>query len=289
MKKNILVTGCNGQLGTEVKRLSVLYPQYNYFFTEHYNLDITNEEAINYFVEHYNIKGIINCAAYTAVDKAEDEFEKARAINANAIAYLAKSMDECGGFLVHISTDYVFDGKACTPYSEDIPVHPLSVYGLTKEEGEQNARFYCKNTVIIRTSWVYSTTGNNFVKTMLRLGKERPELGVVFDQIGTPTFARDLAGAIFTILEHGIVPGTYHYSNEGAISWYDFTKAIHKIAGITSCCVRPIRSAEYPVKAARPSFSVLDKTLTKKTFAIRIPYWEDSLETCIHELKNNER
>lgn len=289
MIKNILITGCNGQLGTEMRCLSTDHPQYNYFFTDHHNLDITDEAAVKSFLDNQAIDCVVNCAAYTAVDKAEDEPERTSNLNAKSLIFLAKNVGFRGGSLVHISTDYVFDGKACTPYTEDIPVHPLSVYGKTKEEGERNARTFCTDTVILRTSWVYSPTGNNFVKTMLRLGKERSELGVVFDQIGTPTFARDLAGAIYSILEHGLVPGTYHYSNEGAISWYDFAKAIHRIAGITTCNVRPVRSSEYPTKAIRPSYSVLDKTLIKKTFHITVPYWEDSLETCIHELEKSKK
>lgn len=286
MIKNILVTGCNGQLGGEMKRLSINHPSYHYFFTGHHDLDITDTGAVEAFVKQGDVDCIVNCAAYTAVDKAEDESDKAENINANALKVLAKAMYHRRGCLVHVSTDYVFDGKACVPYTEDNAVHPLSVYGKTKEAGERYARLYCPNTVILRTAWVYSTTGSNFVKTMLRLGKERPELGVVFDQIGTPTFARDLADAIYGILEHGIVPGTYHYSNEGAISWYDFAKAIHRIAGITTCKVKPIRSSAYPTKAVRPSYAVLDKTLFKKTFGIDVPYWEESLETCIHELEN---
>lgn len=285
MIKNILITGCNGQLGTEMRHLSTDHPQYNYFFTDHHNLDITDESAVEAFVNDNEIDCIVNCAAYTAVDAAEDEPGKAWQINAESVKFLAESMRNRKGSLVHISTDYVFDGKACVPYTEETPVHPLSVYGKTKEAGERYAHEYCSNTVVLRTAWVYSPTGNNFVKTMLRLGKERSELGVVFDQIGTPTFARDLAVIIYRILERGIVSGTYHYSNEGAISWYDFTKAIYRIAGITSCRIKPIHSSEYPTKAVRPSYSVLDKTLIKKTFSIDIPYWEDSLKTCILELE----
>lgn len=289
MIKNILITGCNGQLGMEMRHLSELHPQFNCFFTDHHNLDITRDDVIDHFVETHDIDCIVNCAAYTAVDKAEDEPELAKEINTYGTARLASVMGERNGCFIHISTDYVYDGKNNTPYTEDDNVHPLSVYGKTKRDGDEQALAACQNSVIIRTSWVYSTTGNNFVKTMLRLGKERPEIGVVFDQIGTPTFARDLAGAIYGILEHGIKPGIYLYSNEGAISWYDFAKAIHRIAGIKGCHIRPIRSLEYPTKAMRPSYSVLDKTKIKKTFSIDIPYWEDSLETCIKELENKER
>lgn len=287
--KNVLITGCNGQLGTEMQRLSRSHPQYHCFFTDHKELDITDRDAIEQFVKGHDIHYIVNCAAYTAVDKAEDEPEKAQAINADGVALLAAAMGKRGGSFVHISTDYVFNGEQCTPYIETDTVCPVSVYGKTKLQGEDNALRLCRNSMVIRTSWVYAATGHNFVKTMLRLGKERPELGVVFDQVGTPTFAGDLAASIYRILEHGIVPGIYHYSNEGAVSWYDFAKAIHRVAGINGCRVKPIRSEEYPVKAHRPSYSVLDKTRIKKTYSLEIPYWEDSLKVCIKELENKRQ
>ena len=186
--------------------------------------------------------------------------------------------------MVQISTDYVFDGTKHTPYVETDPTSPASVYGRTKLDGELEAAKYCKRLMVIRTAWLYSTFGNNFVKTMLRLGKEKQELGVIFDQIGTPTYARDLAAVIMTAIEKGIEPGVYHFSNEGVISWYDFTKAIHRIAGITTCHVKPLHTSEYPTPAHRPAYSVLDKTKIKQTYGIEVPYWEESLEECVKKL-----
>ena len=230
----ILITGCNGQLGNEMQLLEKENPQHSYFNTDVAELDITDEAAIVKFVEDNEIDGIVNCAAYTAVDKAEDNQELCRKLNTVAPGYLAAAVEKRGGWMIQISTDYVFDGTNHTPYTEDEPTCPNSVYGSTKLEGEQAAQKGCKRTMIIRTAWLYSTFGNNFVKTMIRLGKEKPELGVIFDQIGTPTYARDLAVAIFAAINQGVVPGIYHFSNEGVISWYDFTKAIHRIAGITT-------------------------------------------------------
>ena len=247
-------------------------------------LDITNPEAIEEFVNNNAIDIIVNCAAFTAVDKAESSQELCHLLNAKAPEYLATAVAKRGGYLVQVSTDYVFDGTNHTPYTEDEATCPNSVYGSTKLEGEKLAMAACANTMIIRTAWLYSTFGNNFVKTMIRLGQEKPELGVIFDQIGTPTYAGDLAAAIMTAINHGIVPGIYHFSNEGVISWYDFTKAIHRIAGITSCHVKPLHTAEYPTPAARPHYSVLDKTKIKQTYGIEIPYWEESLEKCVAKL-----
>ena len=281
---NILITGCNGQLGNEMQLLEKENPQHSYFNTDVAELDITDETAIGKFVEENQIDGIVNCAAYTAVDKAEDNPDFCRLLNTVAPGYLAAAVEKRGGWMVQISTDYVFDGTNHTPYTEDEPTCPNSVYGVTKLEGEQAAQKGCKKTMIIRTAWLYSTFGNNFVKTMIRLGKEKPELGVIFDQIGTPTYARDLAVAIFAAINQGVVPGIYHFSNEGVISWYDFTKAIHRIAGITSCHVRPLHTAEYPTPANRPHYSVLDKTKIKQTYGIEIPYWEESLEVCVRKL-----
>ena len=193
-------------------------------------------------------------------------------------------MGRRGGWMIQISTDYVFDGTNCTPYTEDEDTCPNSVYGKTKLVGELNVQKLCQQSMIIRTAWLYSTFGNNFVKTMLRLGRERSELGVIFDQIGTPTYARDLAVAIFAAIEQGIKPGVYHFSNEGVISWYDFTKAIHRLAGISGCHVRPLHTAEYPTPAARPHYSVLDKTKIKEAYALEIPYWEESLRECVEQL-----
>lgn len=281
---NILITGCNGQLGNEMQLLEKVNPQHQYFNTDVAQLDITNPEAIEEFVSDNAIDIIVNCAAFTAVDKAESSQELCHLLNAKAPEYLAAAVAKRGGYLVQVSTDYVFDGTNHTPYTEDEATCPNSVYGSTKLEGEKLAMAACANTMIIRTAWLYSTFGNNFVKTMIRLGQEKPELGVIFDQIGTPTYAGDLAAVIMAAINHGIVPGIYHFSNEGVISWYDFTKAIHRIAGITSCHVKPLHTTEYPTPAARPHYSVLDKTKIKQTYGIEIPYWEESLEKCVAKL-----
>ncbi|MBR0181554.1 MAG: dTDP-4-dehydrorhamnose reductase [Prevotella sp.] len=283
---NILVTGCNGQLGNEMQLLEKENPQHTYFNTDVAELDIADQDAIERFVLENDIDGIVNCAAYTAVDKAEDNEELCTKLNAEAPAYLAAAVGKRGGWMIQISTDYVFDGTQHTPYVEDDDTCPNSVYGKTKLVGELNVQKLCENSVIIRTAWLYSTFGNNFVNTMIRLGNEKPELGVIFDQIGTPTYARDLAMAIFAAINKGIVPGIYHFSNEGVISWYDFTKAIHRIAGITTCHVRPLHTAEYPTPAKRPHYSVLDKTKIKQVYGIEIPYWEESLAECIIKLQN---
>ena len=281
---NILITGCNGQLGNEMQLLEANHPQHTYFNTDVAELDITNQDAIEAFVNENQIDGIVNCAAYTAVDKAEENEELCTKLNAEAPAYLAAAIGKRGGWMIQISTDYVFDGTQHTPYTEEADTCPNSVYGKTKLVGELNVQKFCEQSMIIRTAWLYSTFGNNFVKTMIRLGKEKPELGVIFDQIGTPTYARDLAVAIFAAIEQGIVPGVYHFSNEGVISWYDFTKAIHRIAGITTCHVRPLHTSEYPTPAKRPHYSVLDKTKIKQTYNIEVPYWEESLADCIAKL-----
>ena len=281
---NILITGCNGQLGNEIQLLESSHPNHFFINTDVAELDITNQDAIEAFVNDNQIDGIVNCAAYTAVDKAEDNEELCTKLNAEAPAYLAAAIGKRGGWMIQISTDYVFDGTQHTPYTEEADTCPNSVYGKTKLVGELNVQKFCSQSMIIRTAWLYSTFGNNFVKTMIRLGKEKPELGVIFDQIGTPTYARDLAVAIFAAIEQGIVPGVYHFSNEGVISWYDFTKAIHRIAGITTCHVRPLHTSEYPTPAKRPHYSVLDKTKIKQTYNIEVPYWEESLADCIAKL-----
>jgi dTDP-4-dehydrorhamnose reductase len=291
----ILITGCNGQLGNEMQLLEMLHPEHTYFNTDvqaldlpgrlpQQVLDITDQEAIEAFVDEHGIDGIVNCAAYTAVDKAEENEELCQRLNAEAPAYLAHAMGRRNGWMIQISTDYVFDGTQHTPYVEDDDTCPNSVYGRTKLVGEFNVQKLCPQSMIIRTAWLYSTFGNNFVKTMIRLGRERSELGVIFDQIGTPTYARDLAVAIFAAIEQGVKPGIYHFSNEGVISWYDFTKAIHRIAGITACHVRPLHTSEYPTPACRPHYSVLDKTKIKQAYGIEIPYWEESLRECIELL-----
>ena len=281
---NILITGCNGQLGNEMQLLEAENQQHQWFNTDVQELDISNQLAIEQFVAENKIDGIVNCAAYTAVDKAEGDKELCTTLNTVAPAYLAAAVEKRGGWMIQISTDYVFDGSKHTPYVETDTPCPDSVYGNTKLAGELGVTKFCKKSMIIRTAWLYSTFGNNFVKTMIRLGKEKPELGVIFDQIGTPTYARDLAVAIMTAINKGIVPGVYHFSNEGVISWYDFTKAIHRIAGITTCHVKPLHTAEYPTPAHRPHYSVLDKTKIKTTYGIEIPYWEESLKDCIERL-----
>ena len=286
--KRILITGANGQLGNEMRVLSEEYPEHAYFFTDVAELDICNEQAVMDFVKANGIHTIVNCAAYTAVDNAEDHAEFCARLNADAVGYLAKSAEANGAEFIQISTDYVFDGTAHVPYQETDPTCPESVYGSTKLEGERNALAYCSRAMVIRTAWLYSTFGNNFVKTMIRLGKERDSFGVIFDQIGTPTYARDLARAIFEAIRQGVVPGVYHFSNEGVCSWYDFTKAIHRLAGITTCQVKPLHTSEYPAKAKRPHYSVLDKSKIKATYGMEVPYWMESLEECIEALSDGK-
>ena len=283
--KNILITGCNGQLGNEMQLQAKAHPEFNFFFTDVKELDITDEQAVTNFIHDNVIDCVVNCAAYTAVDKAEADEARADMLNHVAPGFLARAVGRQGGCMVHVSTDYVFDGTAHIPYREDAATCPDTVYGRTKLAGEKAVMEECPRTAIVRTAWLYSTFGNNFVKTMLRLGREKEQLGVIFDQIGTPTYARALATAIFAILTQGVVPGIYHFSNEGAISWYDFTKAIHRIAGISTCRVRPLHTEEYPTPAARPHYSVLDKTKIKETYHIEIPYWEESLADCIRLLE----
>lgn len=284
--KNVLVTGANGQLGNEMRLQAEENKAFNYFFTDVTELDICDEQAVMRYVTEHQIDVIVNCAAYTAVDKAEDNVELCDRLNHLAPGYLAKAVQSRGGCLVQISTDYVFDGTAHVPYGEEQSTSPNSVYGTTKLAGEQEAMKYCPDTMVIRTAWLYSTFGNNFVKTMLRLGREKDTLGVIFDQIGTPTYARDLAAVIYVALNKGIVPGIYHFSNEGVCSWYDFTKMIHKLAGIGTCKVRPLRTEDYPTRATRPHYSVLDKTKIKQVYEVEIPYWVDSLKDCISRLES---
>lgn len=281
----ILVTGANGQLGNEMRVLAATYPQHEYFFTDVQELDICDGQAVRAFVGDNRIDVIVNCAAYTAVDKAEDNAELCDRLNHLAPGYLAEAAEAVGAALIQVSTDYVFDGTAHVPYTEEVVPCPNSVYGRTKLAGEEAVMQKCSRAMIIRTAWLYSIYGNNFVKTMLRLGREREALGVVFDQIGTPTYAADLAKAIFAAINQGVVPGVYHFSDEGVCSWYDFTVAIHRMAGITTCKVSPLHTDEYPAKAPRPHYSVLDKSKIKKTFGIEIPHWEDSLSRCLEKLK----
>lgn len=281
---NILVTGCNGQLGNEMQLLQAEHAQHVWLNTDVNELDITDKAAIERFVEANEIGGIVNCAAYTAVDKAETDPLMARKLNAEAPAHLAEAVARRGGWMVQVSTDYVFDGTKHTPYVESDEPCPNSVYGQTKLEGEQAVMQLCPKAMIIRTAWLYSEFGNNFVKTMIRLGKERDKLGVIFDQIGTPTYAHDLATAIMTAIDKDITPGVYHFSNEGVTSWYDFTKSIHRLSGINTCKVSPLHTEEYPTPACRPAYSVLDKTKIKDTYSMEIPHWEESLAKCIAKL-----
>lgn len=283
--KNILITGANGQLGNEMRIVAANQGYATYHFTDVAELDICDEEAIDRFVVDHDIDCIVNCAAYTNVNKAEEDAILCDKLNHLAPANLARIAAKHGAALIHISTDYVFNGEHYTPYTENDATCPNSVYGSTKLAGEEAIMALCPTAVIIRTAWLYSTFGNNFVKTMLRLGSERTELGVVFDQVGTPTYAHDLACAIQQIIIKGTVPGIYHYSNEGVCSWYDFTKAIFDLGGITTCTLKPLHTNEYPTPAARPHYSVLDKTKIKQTYGIEVPYWMDSLRNCIKQLE----
>ncbi len=282
--KNILITGSNGQLGSELQVLASNY-DINLILTDVDQLDITNAKIVDLFISNKNIDVCINCAAYTAVDKAEEDFELADKINHLGPKNLAEASKKYGFVFVQISTDFVFDGKKPSPYKETDEVNPISVYGKTKRDGELAVRAANSESIVIRTSWLYSTFGANFVKTMLKLGNERDSLGIVFDQVGTPTYARDLAKVILDLIhsENKEISGIYHYSNEGVASWYDFTCAIHEIADV-ECDVQPIEAKSYPLPAPRPHFSVMDKTKIKADFGIKIPYWRESLKTCISRL-----
>jgi len=318
---NILVTGSNGQLGNEMRLGTSLHDDHQYFLTditaedESLRLDITDKQAVAAFMEQHAIDLIVNCAAYTNVDGAEADEATARLINCEAVRILGEAAAARGARMIHVSTDYVFDGTACIPYSEEDPVAPATAYGRTKLEGEQALLKVLPDAVIIRTAWLYSPFGNNFVKTMIRLGKERDTLNVVFDQVGSPTYARDLAVAIYAVLEskewHA---GIYHFTNEGVCSWFDFTREIHSLYNsqlllraynspsrvegvpegggstklpineIIQCDVHPILSSEYPAKTPRPHYSVLNKKKIRDTFGLEIPYWRDSLAQCIARL-----
>jgi len=282
----ILITGSNGQLGSELRAIAEGYPLYEFLYTDVNELNITDESSVNHFFELHNPDVIINCAAYTAVDKAETDEETAYLVNAVATGNLARAASECGAFMVHISTDYVYDGNNHIPYTETERINPLSVYGKSKAAGEDAVHQANGKAIIIRTSWLYSAFGNNFVKTMIKYGRERDSLNVVFDQIGTPTDAHDLAKAILDSLPLALTADmieVYHYSNEGVASWYDFAIAIHQFADI-DCKVNPIPSKDYPLPAERPFYSVLDKSKIKKKLAIEIPYWRDSVKNCITRL-----
>jgi dTDP-4-dehydrorhamnose reductase len=282
MKTKILVTGANGQLGSEIRKISGLFPEMEFNFTDVAELDITNPWTVADFLTVNKPDFLVNCAAYTAVDKAETDVSTATLLNATAVGILAEQSAEVGCKIIHVSTDYVFNGRGPRPYKEDDRVDPQSVYGKTKLEGETLCMKNNPESIIIRTSWLYSAFGNNFVKTMIRLGNEKTELGVIADQIGSPTNAADLARAILTIIssvisaEKPFAPGIYHYSNEGVASWYDFTKAIFEIAGI-SCLAKPIASEDYPSSVKRPPYSVMNKSKIKLIFGLQIPHWRDSL------------
>lgn len=292
---NILITGANGQLGN-CMRLSVEEASQNakrktqnaYFFTDVAELDITDADAVAKTVKDNDINVIVNCAAYTNVEKAESDADFAELLNAKAVRNLADAVKSNGGTLIHVSTDYVFGGSlGNTPRNEEEPTNPTGVYGLTKLHGEQQIKESGVKALIFRTAWLYSEFGRNFVKTMLGLTAERPQLKVVFDQVGTPTYAQDLADAIFNIIEEGKLNGNegiYHYSNEGVCSWYDFTKMIAEMAGNINCDIQPCHSDEFPSPVKRPSYSVLDKTKFKSTFDLTIPYWTDSLKRCLDNL-----
>lgn len=287
-KMNILVTGANGQLGNEM-RVVARNSADNYIFTDVAELDITDAAAVEKMVTDNDVKVIVNCAAYTNVDKAEDDREFAELLNARAVENLAQAIRRNDGLLVHVSTDYVFGGsKNNTPCREDEPANPTGVYGVTKLHGEQAIIASGCHHIIIRTAWLYSEFGKNFLKTMLDLTTTKPQLKVVFDQVGSPTYAYDLALAIFDIVENRKYvdnDGIYHYSNEGVCSWFDFTKMIAEYAGHTGCDIQPCHSDEFPSKVIRPSYSVLDKTKIKKTFGVSVPYWTDSLRVCMTNLK----
>jgi len=282
---NILVTGSMGQLGSEIKAISSDY-SYNFFFTDRNNIDITNKDNIKEYCQTNSINVIINCAAYTAVDKAQSDIENADLVNRKAVKKLSIVAKELNIKLIHISTDYVFDGKNFKPYVEEFQTNPQSVYGKSKLDGENEMiNINPLNSIIIRTSWVYSYYGNNFVKTMLRLGKEKEELGVIFDQVGTPTYAAHLAKTILDIvpqIENSKVE-IYNYSNEGVLSWYDFAKEIMKMAKL-NCKVKAIETYQYPTPAKRPHFSLLNKSKIKQKFNIEIPYWKDGLDDCLKRL-----
>lgn len=279
--QTVLVTGSKGQLGNEVQVLASSYLQFQFIFTDVEELDICDRKAVEKYFAERKIDVLLNCAAYTAVDKAEEDVELCYRINEKAVGILGEVAAQYGTKMVHVSTDYVFDGTSYLPYTEDRPVCPATIYGKSKLAGEQLLMDVCPAAVIVRTSWLYSSYGNNFVRTMIKLGRERDTLNVIFDQVGTPTYAADLADALLQIVSADkFIPGVYHYSNEGVCSWYDFTIAIHQIAGI-DCRVLPIESKDYPAKTPRPHYSVLNKKKIKSNYNIQIPHWEDGLRRCM--------
>jgi len=284
--KNILITGANGQLGSEIRNIASRCPQLNFHFTDIPELDISNKNQVDAFVCENKIDGIINCAAYTAVDRAEEEMELAHLVNEKGTDVLSQVANKYQIRLIHISTDYVFDGNHFAPYQEGDLENPVGAYGRSKLAGEKAVITNFPEAIIVRTSWLYSSHGNNFVKTMKRLMTERDSIGVIFDQVGTPTYAANLAVAVVAMLNDPELKdkgGIYHYSNEGAISWYDFAMAIKEIEGL-NCRVNPLKTGEYPTKTKRPAYSVLDKSKIKKAFGLEIPYWKDSLKVCLERL-----
>ena len=287
----VLITGSNGQLGSEIKELATNYKKVDFIFKDLPELDICNFKALQAFIIDHNINAVVNCAAYTAVDKAEEDSIIATKVNYEGVLNLVNALQTVNGKLIHISTDYVFDGNHFLPYKESDPVSPIGVYGETKRAGELAALNSAIDAIVIRTSWLYSSYGNNFVKTMLRLGNEKENLRVIFDQVGTPTYARDLAKTCLDILcgdssvnisKNG---NLYHFSNEGVTSWYDFAISIMELGGV-NCKVKPIQTKDYPTLAKRPQYSVLNKSKIKTDFKIQIPYWKDSLKECIDKIKN---
>lgn len=284
-RMNILVTGANGQLGNEMRRISA-GSRDHYIFTDVAELDITDASAVSDMVKGNDVEVIVNCAAYTNVDKAEDDEATADLLNNVAVRNLAEAAAAADALLIHVSTDYVFSGNGCTPYTEDSPVEPLGAYGRTKLAGEKSLAASGCRYMIFRTAWLYSPFGKNFVKTMRKLTAEKDTLNVVFDQVGTPTYAGDLAALICKVISERMTDrqGIYHFSDEGVCSWYDFAVEICSLSG-NVCDIRPCHSDEFPSRVKRPHFSVLDKTLVKNTFGIGIPYWKDSLKKCIDELK----
>jgi dTDP-4-dehydrorhamnose reductase len=283
-KPTILVTGSNGQLGKEIKQLESAYPEFRFIFLSREDLPIHHFELVRNFFKGYSPQFLINCAAYTAVDKAESEKDLAFQVNGEAVGVLAAVCKEYGTKFIHISTDYVFDGNGTAPYTPESATNPQSVYGASKLQGEQEAMRYNPDSMIIRTSWVYSEFGKNFVKTMLKLMSEREELNVVSDQVGSPTYAADLAAVIMQVIASGKwIPGMYHFSNAGIISWYDFALAIKELTG-KSCRVNPIPSSQYPTPAKRPAYSVMDTSRIFSNFGLTPKNWKDSLQVCLKNL-----
>lgn len=283
--QKILITGSNGQLGNEIRVLIEQYADFQFIFTDVAELDITSRGALSAFFSEHQPDVLINCAAYTAVDKAEDDRDNAFKINEYAVGLLGEMAHRSGARMIHVSTDYVFDGKSCLPYTEEMPVNPSSVYGQSKQAGDALLMQVCPQAAIVRTSWLYSSFGNNFVKTMRRLAAEREQLTVIFDQTGTPTYAADLAVALLTMASSSdFVPGVYHFSNEGVCSWYDFAIKIIGLSGL-SCKVIPIESKDFPVRTPRPFYSVLNKQKIKKQYNLQIAHWEDGLIRCLEKMQ----